>query len=239
MSEDLKAYVASEPVKYTKAHNLQGTEELLWYSVIAESVTPAPDEWALVFGDAIQNIRDALDYVVWETIVGSRGDGFAIANAAQIQFPIIDESKKFPASKLLRLGLDSNTVEYLRSWQPYAKEPQNPHDDALWLLRVLSNVDKHRLLHTVAMVGQKAVVTTQPAVEDADPQWMTKKAIKAGDEVVRFRAKRPPGYQLVTINVNLEVAVCIEATDQTKPAPIDLTMRGLYERVTEILDRWP
>jgi hypothetical protein len=111
--------------------------EYILYSVIRE---PPPRELALPIGDVIQNIRGALDHLVYELATPRA------RKSIRLQFPIfLDECEfKVRSSPLIKsIGGDERTL--IERVQPYvAWDP--PADNPLAILRELSNFDKHKLL---------------------------------------------------------------------------------------------
>lgn len=106
----------------------------------------------LVAGDAVHNIRAALDYAVCEVSAAARSSEPTQRNA----FPIHDEEERFersvrdvkPAERSPLFGLDPNGHAWaiIEEAQPY-KNPLGVKEDMLWRLSFLSNRDKHRALY--------------------------------------------------------------------------------------------
>ncbi len=111
---------------------------------------------ALVAGDALHNLRSALDHLAWELAerYGSGGDD-------QTAFPILakEPNKGWSAYAARRLGgaTHSGVLSLLERYQPYRRDPRAPTDELLWILHRLNIVDKH---HTV-----------RPAVHLPDRGW--------------------------------------------------------------------
>lgn len=115
--------------------------EYVLYAVIREE---PPRELALFIGDAIQNIRNALDYLVYELTPPSK------RQTIKTQFPICTTAGNFKKSGLPKIaGVPGGEHTLIERVQPYiASNP--PGNDPLAILAELSNLDKHRLLLTVA-----------------------------------------------------------------------------------------
>jgi hypothetical protein len=114
--------------------------------VIAEivSVPTFPDAWSTIIGDAIQNIRIALEYLVYELIRVETGVYWE-----RSKFPIAtDPSRHDGKETIARLGRHWKVIE---GCQPYDTGPGTSLDTMLFeYLRTLSNRDKHQLLVPVA-----------------------------------------------------------------------------------------
>ena len=94
-----------------------------------------PDASAIV-GDAVNSLRSALDYLVYE--LAKHNEGKEVRNT---QFVIASSIREFESQKKTRLkGLTERQVEMIRNVQPF--------QGVAWteLLRDISNPDKHRHL---------------------------------------------------------------------------------------------
>ena len=116
------------------------TRELIYY---CPRVTPFPYEFATTVGDAIQNLRSALDHL---------GTQLVIANGKQptrhTAFPIFDDLPRYEAeSKRIVKGMRQDAIDAIKAVKPY-----KGGNDNLWRLHRLNIVDKHRLLIAVGSV---------------------------------------------------------------------------------------
>ncbi len=146
---EVAAFLQSNPCKITTRLDPK-TQELAYY---AASVTEFPPSKVAVAADLLQNLRSALDYLVYELVVNAghsptRNTGFPIFGSLAIY--------KAQASEKVR-GVCQEAIDVIDSLKPY-KDGNND----LWCLSALNNVGKHRLLRTVALVHRFDTVT--PAV---------------------------------------------------------------------------
>ena len=116
----------------------------------ADPVTPTI---RLSSGDAIQNLRSALDYLVCALV---RANG---TPTAQIEFPILrgpiltsDDEANF-ARKVA--GLRQEAINQIRAIHPY-----KGGDDTLWRLHQLNRIHKHNML--VATLGNITAIDGLP-----------------------------------------------------------------------------
>lgn len=118
----------------------RSTNKIKYRSIAVEREAP-PDDWPLLAGDGIQNLRAALDHVVYEK--SGRRSG--------TQFPIFTDQGEFQirGSRMLR-GVPKVMKKTIEKAQPYRNYPPNPGEAMLAQLRLLSNLDKHRALTTIA-----------------------------------------------------------------------------------------
>jgi len=110
--------------------------------------------WGILFGDALHNLRSALDHLVWQLVLlnGKTPSG---AN----QFPICDtgatywsagwkDGKKTRSTREWRLeGVSDAHKALIDEMQPYRTRIPPGAVHVLSTLRDLSNHDKHRLVH--------------------------------------------------------------------------------------------
>jgi hypothetical protein len=113
--------------------------------------------WGVIFGDAVHNLRSALDHLVWQ-LVRLNNKNPSGAN----QFPICDtgtnywsvgwrNGKKTSSTRERCLGGVSDAHKALiDEMQPYRTRIPPRASHALSTLRDLSNHDKHRLIHLTA-----------------------------------------------------------------------------------------
>jgi len=233
---EIKAFVESDPITLRSEHNLKRSKEPIRIAYFVTKVSSAPPCWPLVAGDSIQNIRAALDHAVWAIVVEQSGAKFAEANSRKIYFPITDKASRFPHRQLAQLGLTPPVIAVIEQAQPYVRQQSAPRDDALWMLRALSNVDKHRLLHVITIIGEEATVRTTPFLFNGKVTFVTPGALYEGAEVVRFTAARPTSYPEVEMELEFRAGICLDATPESRPVAIDLGLRTMRDRATEVID---
>lgn len=111
--------------------------EYVLYAVVREL---PPRELAPIIGDAIHNMRSALDHLVYELAPPKA------RKRGRTQFPIFTDECQFKVRGIPMiagiLGAERTLIERV---QPYAASSP-PCNDPLAILSKLSNLDKHRLL---------------------------------------------------------------------------------------------
>jgi hypothetical protein len=142
------AYVFRTEVESRSAH------EITYRSFAVEHEAP-PDDWPLLAGEAIQNLRSSLDHMVYAAS-GERGG---------TQFPIFTDPAEYQqkAPGMLR-GVPAPVSATIEGAQPYRSWASDPAQVALEQLRLLSNLDKHRTLATVASAVEHEGVATPKGV---------------------------------------------------------------------------
>ena len=128
-------------------------------------IEPIPDTWAYIVGDAIQNMRSALDHAVGQVARQRLDFGDADVQRCRLQFPICDSAADFRKARadLQKAGMPQDVLKALARLQPY----NNGGDPGLGLaeLRDLSNLDKHRQITVVAQGIYDSDVTVDPPLE--------------------------------------------------------------------------
>jgi hypothetical protein len=137
---------------------------------------------AVIAGEAIQNIRTALDYLVYALVLHTRGR----KPRTRTQFPISTTSGDLFRSRHQIAELPGELRRRIRKLQPYQSKGQR--SATLSLIRDLSNTDKHRLLIvTEADIGgamiRMGVTPTRGSVGAVLPSYLAGSTYE--DEIVR------------------------------------------------------
>ena len=120
---------------------------------------PVPPEIPLIAGDAIQNLRSTLDYLVC-ALVRANGEIPTRLN----EYPVYDGpiTPKREAQILKKVeGVRQEVIDAIRNLQPFYGG-----DNTLWRLHRLNIIDKHNML--VAVWGNITAVDGLPPIMD---QW--------------------------------------------------------------------
>jgi hypothetical protein len=96
-------------------------------------------------GDVIQNLRSALDHLAFQLVMVGTND-VGPANPSRIQFPIHRDRGTYDSNKSARTeGMREDAKLAIDAAKPY-----KGGNEALWRIHELNNIDKHRMLFTVA-----------------------------------------------------------------------------------------
>jgi hypothetical protein len=157
---EISAFLNANPYEVRGERNPQ-TGQPCYYLA---SVRDAPVSIAVVAGDAIQNLRSALDHLAWNMMeVGEPDLPVPLTEKERrgISFPITDtdDATKYEALRKGKVkGMRNDAVRVIDGFKPY-----KGGNDALWILNQLNNIDKHRLLITVGMsLGAISAATVLP-----------------------------------------------------------------------------
>lgn len=137
LSHSISRFMNTEPFRI----RTEIDKETNRVNYIIDHADSVPVDIPLIFGDAINNLRCALDHIAYSLI--ARDEGGTPSNPRGIYFPITRDYKnlinilnKMPASK--------RTREAIIRARPY-----RDGNHRLWQLSQLNNIDKHRILVTV------------------------------------------------------------------------------------------
>lgn len=145
-------YAEADPYRSRKAYVFDVERDVrspneVCFRCFATEIEAPPDHWPLLAGDAIQNIRSALDHCIWtawRSVKENTGDG------NHTQFVICEDPDCWKRSQWHLVGVPDRVRTLVERSQPYKRWPQAPASEALAILARLSNTDKHRTLAVVA-----------------------------------------------------------------------------------------
>jgi hypothetical protein len=191
LHEEIGAFIDSDPHQVVERFDLETST----YEMRIE-VERSPDDsaWGALVGDFVQNLRASLDHLVWQLVLlnGERKP------SNQNQFPIVMSESDYWESRKgkpsLRDRMLAGVAEEHRARidlvQPY-RRGDRAAERSLAYLRWLSNVDKHRALHTTLFT----VKTPRPEdlIVEADDEFrviefeINSGALEHGAHIMRAR----------------------------------------------------
>lgn len=190
------------------------------YSNLKPPVPPPLIAGAMV-GDALHNLRSALDLIIWQ---------LAKTPTKQNQFPIFDDPEAFKKKRNRYLrSVPKEHWAQIESYQPYPGRP-----NVLAAVATLNDVDKHHLLlpGVTAIAGRKGRFSGR-GVESLTIKGRDWTPFEDGAEVYRI-AITPPGDH---VQVNAEVPYTIVFRDPDGPLGVSITdLRILRVAVSNIVE---
>jgi hypothetical protein len=177
-------FLNSHPYTIAVRHHPQ-TGQPIYYLAEARDV---PAELPLISGDALHNLRSALDYLACTLV---RGNG-EIPNR-NTGFPVLQKAPLSPKDELFARkvkGMKQAVIDAIWDIGSY-----KGGDNVLWRLHSLDNIDKHRLLVTLGhyfidfdsaqhLAEIKPVIPRGPAPRFIRHRWIGTKHLKVGDDVL-------------------------------------------------------
>jgi hypothetical protein len=181
--------------------------------ISADDIPVAP--FSLIIGDVVQNIRSALDHVVY-ALANAYTETLSEKAARDSQFPIIGDegqngatglgASNFQSIRQRRIGcIDPKAQAIIERVQPYHRGAIF-RGHYLWKLNELSNIDKHRSVHLGAaltrdVIIRHCIITDAPGGKAA-LEMLRSGVIKGSAIVARFGSIRPKDpAQTVEMNV--------------------------------------
>jgi hypothetical protein len=183
----------------------------------------------LIAGDAFQNLRSALDYLVWELVLANKGvpDEY---NA----FPVCRTPEGFKEAKKRRLrDVDPEATAIVDQLQPHHFGQGNEGASSVFVLDQMANINKHR---SILMARTRAFPLDEMTIPSADGGPLTYDASMVIDDEASARLIEAA----IKMKVNRQIAVFIQFDEgAAKGYEVMSIMRGLYHDVTtDILPRF-
>lgn len=130
---------------YRFATEIVGKGNTREYLVRFKQTEPLPTDLHLAIGDCCNNLRSALDHLLWQLHVLQKP-----SFSRNVKFPIWDNERLFESNALRDIsGLSDAQWVTIESLQPY-----RTGNNALSILRDVNDSDKHRLIQIIGIQGQ-------------------------------------------------------------------------------------
>ena len=219
-----KSFVDSDAFEIVPSHN----DELTVYEFRVKLLRP-PDvvRWAVLIGDAVNNIRSVLDHAVYAVAVHASGQEPPPRHTS-LQFPIADTANEFSGSARRRLhGLPSDAVKTIEVAQPYHGDP------ALARLRDLSSTDKHRLLHLIAGMPETSTIDVRNASDLVEAVINTGEPVVNGTVLAKFAFAAP-----CVPTFSPRVSILYSFPDERRPwKGATRELAGTWHRVVDVVNK--
>ena len=139
---EAERWLAKPPIRLHHTVDLATAERL----ILAELLEPVPGELSAITGDALHNLRSALDNLIYDLALAHTGDPLPADIAKGSAFPVLDEKKSSTARILGRKlgGVHPDVRAIVEEMQPYNPD-YGGQRSLLWVLNDLNAKDKHRL----------------------------------------------------------------------------------------------
>jgi hypothetical protein len=149
---------------------------------------PVPPYLACIVGDAIHNLRSALDHLACELVMANGN-----IPTQKTEFPILDQpitTSKLESRFAAKVeGMRKEVVDAIRNIHPY-----QGGSNTLWRLHRLDVTDKHKTV--IAGIGNITAVNGPPPIEE---QWKGNRWLSFGAPAVLKR-----GHQFQFVNLRVE-----------------------------------
>jgi hypothetical protein len=203
--QDLKTFLECDPPPFGfRTEKSPGVGEAVEYVLYAIVRKRPPREFALVIGDAIQNMRIALEYFAYEV------SSPKARKAGKTWFPILlKKPKKFnPPGIATVKGFERAFIKRL---QPYMAN-KIPSDDPLAVLRKLSNLDKHQLLIPVIAALSDRDVWVGTTNADLHFRYISRGPVEHDTKIVAFTATPQDPSEEMEVQPNSGLQIQLQNT---------------------------
>jgi hypothetical protein len=148
-----------EPVRQSQSedHN----EDLLIWKVHHKP----PLRLSVIFGDLLHNLRSSLDHIAWQLVLTNGG-----TPNKKTRFPIL--LNRGSNSPTVAGGISPKAATLLEGIQPYNNASGVPHEDPLYVLSTLNNIDKHREFN-IAVLNVSEMLEAHLLTQDSAGIYMT------------------------------------------------------------------
>ena len=226
LSEETHTFEHSDAYIPRVERNFRSSQEVEHVVYAVEKKT-LPFYWDLLAGEAIQNLRAALDHAV-----------FAHTNSRSSQFPIFTDPCEFQVKGKPRIkGVPKPIRTLIEEAQPYKHFAPRPSRDALALLSSLSNADKHRTLTALASVVRFPFLSYTD--DRLEYEWTKPPALGQmlydGAEVIRFVVRAKTTDIEMNVNPSFTFQVGITGRPDLPLMPLDDNLRAIARRVFEVV----
>lgn len=223
LCQQTAAYIQSNRVNVKVAWRPSQEPSVVECEVVALTVPgEVPEEWSLVAGDALTNLRAALDHAV---------------HPRARQFPTLKRStdSRGRPHKIQVQGNPAATA-IVKKHQPYKDNAPDLH--LIGILGELVNADKHRQLLVTNQFSSELPFRESDQYEIVDEQPVPNLSLSVGDTVMRFRLRLLGDLETVRLDhqthLNAEPVIDIPGTHQYRP--IGSLLQEICGKVHEIID---
>ena len=230
LKSEIRAWLNSEPYGVIKKFEPESGR----HSLILDVKGAANFErYALIAGDCAQNLRCALDHLVYNLALESP-KGMP-DKPRVLQFPLCDTPDDFNGQRYRIASLTEEAQKFIESKQPYNRA----HAELPPIMAVLNdfnNIDKHRLVHVTYNCNSTGQLSFTRAVSQivSLTVWLNK-PLENGDEIAHFfsASKSEVPYNL---QISLTVGVShIPGPSRRTTSPLESVLVGMLEEVKRIV----
>lgn len=199
--DEVRSYEEDDAYLFSSEREIRSETEAVFGSFATRQVA-MPIHWPLLAGEAIQNLRSALDHLVYEKSGGKRSTSF----------PIFIDRKEYDEQAPGRLrGVPEEVRVQIAEFQPFHFMPEVARHHPLAQLSSLSNRDKHRVLSTVASAVTREGVGIPEGVYLNWEDYGTNKELGDGRrQISTFVVRAEGGVEDVTVEPLFSYEVRIE-----------------------------
>ncbi len=221
LNRKIAAYLVKEPFKLVFARMKNSNRA----TPILKSQIAIPPEFSLIIGDAVHNLRSALDHVIWKMV------GHLASRPDNVQYP-------FPTKAVGENGFRSTITgrEVQRAGENVVKaitalNAQPGGDKLIYGVHALDIADKHKLIVTMAESATLERRFCVPANPGLSVNWI-------GAAWVRTASDEPPdGWLEEQAKVQPTFFVAFGDSEPFVGEEAVTVLRNMTDRISEAVDR--
>jgi hypothetical protein len=139
-----------------------------------------PPRIAVVAGDAVHNLRAALDNAVYASARDAAGGTLDERTERRLEFPVVGDGTKADFDRLATerrklVGVPDRVRQVVEEHQPYhynsAEHPDGHRFHPVWQVHDLDRIDKHRRLALTAAAAVRHPGIGVPEGVEPEPEW--------------------------------------------------------------------
>jgi hypothetical protein len=147
LDAETTAFMSRHPYRLTRKYYAKTCHVTFRF---AEDEEPAVLRWGVLIGDVLHEVSSALDHVAWQFALKTKPKPTSSTAWPVCVGPGDWESKR---TKAMLQHISAADRAFINSKQPYpAPHGMGPETHAFAMLRLLSRIDKHRVLHTSVLL---------------------------------------------------------------------------------------
>jgi hypothetical protein len=226
LNDEMDRWGDLNPMSFGHSVNRDGTEHLFHLQM-----RPPPDvwRWAQLFGDAIHNLRCALDHIVYALAVVATGDD-PPQDDYRLELPICDSGAAFKKRQDRIRSLTLPMQAAVEGFQPYNRRQERTGFASLEWLRTLDDIDKHRALQLAVPrpIFKEGSINAERGTFKAE---LFHGPMVHGAQIVRVTLQTPDPN--LDIDLKLVTGICV-AADDGRPIGITHLSRHMRKEVVDI-----
>jgi hypothetical protein len=220
----LSRFVRDGGFRFASEHDPETDEYILRVYSNRQPPVPPPASAAVIVGDVLNNLRSALDYIIWQ---------LAESPSRKNQFPICDTPELFKQkSKRYLFSVPSKHWAKIEAYQPY---PGRDAQRALKMLAALNDADKHRLLLLAATgfsgLKTRFVVSGLDSIKITGRYWVP---FEDGAELHRISVQGHSGSEM-KVDATTPYSVLFR-DPETEAAVTIADLRGLRLSISNVVE---
>jgi hypothetical protein len=187
------------------------------------------NDWAGLTGDAIHNLRSALEHLAWQIVDANGG-----SVGRNIKFPIYRDEADYRSWRTARgrradpfAGVDPRVISAIEAVQPYQRpNGLDPTDHPLAVLNSFWNTDKHEILIPVIFAIGPPLKMVSGGLMTAPMSWLTRdfevaeqptstpdlpgSRVKDGQVLARFTGRVTGPNPQIEMETDFAFEVCLD-----------------------------